>query len=125
MKFVRYVSQTSVLEEFGARIKAHRLGKDMSRHEVSFQAGVPMSALQRLENGRASVDLMSFIRICLVLGLHERIPEWVPALPLEGIGRTQYRDRVRRRASKEIEPRPDPVDDPIGYWSTIRWIWEP
>ena len=125
MKFVRYVSQTNVLDEFGTRIKAHRLANDMSRQEVAFQAGVPLSALRRLEEGRSSVDLMSFIRICLVLGLRERIPEWVPESPLEGRGRTRYRDRARRRASKQIEPRPDPVDDPMGYWSTIRWIWEP
>lgn len=125
MKFVRYVSQTNVLDEFGARIKAHRLANDMSRQEVAFQAGVPLSAVRRLEEGRSSVDLMSFIRICLVLGSRERIPEWVPESPLEGIGRTRYRDRARRRASKQIEPRPDPVDDPMGYWSTIRWIWEP
>lgn len=125
MKFVRYVSQTNVLDEFGARIKAHRLANDMSRQEVAFQAGVPLSALRRLEEGGSSVDLMSFIRICLVLGLRERIPEWVPESPLEGRGRTRYRDRARRRASKQIEPRPDPVDDPMGYWSTIRWIWEP
>lgn len=125
MKFVRYVSQTNVLEEFGGRIKAHRLAKDMSMKEAAFQAGVTLSALRRLEDGRGSTDMMTFIRICLVLGMGERIPEWVPSLaPMES-GTTQRRGQSRRRASKRIAPWPDPEEEPIAYWSEIRWVWEP
>jgi len=125
MKFVRYVSLGNVLDEFGERIRAHRLASNLSQEEVAFQAGIRLSNLARFEAGQESIDFVAFVKICLALGMKDRVPEWVPVLPETDQGRTRYRDRLRRRASKRIDPIPKQYDDPEAYWSHVKWIWEP
>lgn len=125
MKFVRYVSCDNVLHEFGARIAALRLAQNLSRAEVAGAAGISLRRLARFESGAASLDLIGFVRLCLVLGLRDRITNWVPELPAETVGRTLRGARIRKRASKRTEPDPDPYDEPEAYWAKVRWIWEP
>lgn len=124
MKFVRYVSRDNVLREFGARITARRLALNLTRVELSDQAGVPVRTIARIESGAVSTGLFSFIRGCLALGLKDRVAEWVPppdpvAARLPGRG-----NRVRRRAARRQEQEFLDGDDQ-AYWLWRRWVWEP
>lgn len=124
MKFVRYVSRDDVLRDFGARIQALRLSRNLSRAKVAREAVIPMRSLARFESGERSLDLIDFVRLCLVLGLRDRVPEWVPELPAPELARTRRGPLPRRRATKR-EPDPSPDEDPQAYWAQVRWIWEP
>lgn len=127
MHFIRYVSCDEVLREFGTRVRALRLARNLSREEVAGAANIPVRSLAKFETGAASLDLVCFVRLCLVLGLRDRIPEWVPGLEGDAVARTQRGPQPRRRATKRREPAPDPREelDPDAYWARIRWIWEP
>lgn len=124
MKFVRYVSRDNVLREFGARITARRLALNLTRDELSDQAGVPVRTIARIESGAVSTRLFSFMRVCLALGLKDRVAEWVPppdpaTAHLPGRG-----NRVRRRAARRPEQEFMDGDD-AAYWAWRRWVWEP
>jgi transcriptional regulator with XRE-family HTH domain len=125
MKFIRYVSCDNVLRGFGARALALRLAQNLSRAEVAKEAIIPMRRLARFEGGERSLELIEFVRLCLVLGLRERVPEWVPEIPAPELGRTRRGPQHPRRATKRGEPQPDALDDPQAYWAQVRWIWEP
>lgn len=125
MKFVRYVCCDNVLREFGARVQALRLARNMSRVKVAGAADIAVRSLARFENGERSLDLIEFVRLCLVLGLRDRVPEWVPELPAPELARTRCGPLPRRRATKREEQDPDPHEDPEAYWAQVRWIWEP
>lgn len=125
MQFIRYVCCDNVLREFGARVLALRLACNLSREEVTGLADMPVRSLAKFETGTASLDLICFVRLCLVLGLRDRVPEWMPPLPAEMLGRTQRGPRPRRRAGKRREPAADPYEDPEAYWAQVHWIWEP
>lgn len=124
MKFIRYVSCDHVLQEFGSRMLALRLAQNRSRQEVACAAGMSVRGLARFETGAGPLDLMRFVRLCLVLGLRDRVPEWVPECTTH-MPRTQRGPLPRRRASKRCEPAPDPLEEPDAYWARVRWIWEP
>lgn len=125
MKFIRYVSCDDVLRDFGSRVRALRLARNLSRAKVAGQAAIPLRSLARFESGERSLDLIDFLRLCLVLGLRDRVPEWVPELPAPELARTRRGPLPRRRATKLEEPDPDPHEDPQAYWAQVRWIWEP
>lgn len=125
MKFVRYVCCDNVLREFGSRVLALRLARNLSRAKVAGAAEIPVRSLARFECGERSLDLIDFVRLCLVLGLRDRVPEWVPELPAPELARTRRGPLPRRRATKREGPDPDPDEDPEAYWAQVRWIWEP
>ena len=125
MEFVRYVSRDDVLRDFGARTRALRLSRNLSRERVAREAVIPMRSLARFESGERSLDLIDFVRLCLVLGLRDRVPEWVPEFPVLEIARTHRGSQPRRRATKRGEPDPDPREEPEKYWAQVRWILEP
>jgi len=125
MRFVRYVSCDNVLREFGSRVLALRLARNQSRRQVAGAADIRVRHLTLFERGERSLEFIEFVRLCLVLGLRERVPEWVPEPPISQGARTRRGPKPRLRASKREVSDPDPDEDPVGYWAAVRWIWEP
>jgi transcriptional regulator with XRE-family HTH domain len=66
------LTEKSVLEEIGNRVRAHRIALNLSRDVFAAQAGVSKNTLVRLETG-LSVNLSHFIKVLFQFGLAESL----------------------------------------------------
>ncbi len=104
MRFQPNLTTTAAVAELGARLRRHRLERNLTQDELAEESGIGRATLQRLERGE-SVQLTSLIGLLRVLGLLDGlevlVPEPVPS-PLERI-KTEGRRRQRARTSQERE----------------------
>lgn len=66
------LTEKSVLEEIGNRVRAHRIALNLSRDVFAAQAGVGKNTLVRLETG-LSVNLSHLIKVLLQFGFAESL----------------------------------------------------
>lgn len=66
---MKKIENSVCLSDFGERVKAARIRKDLSQTEVAFAVGINQSQYCRIESAKREVDLMTAIRICKVLEL--------------------------------------------------------
>lgn len=91
-----------IAQEFGLRLRAHRLAANLQQSELAARAGVSERALRNFERyGRGSFDL--FLRIALALGvidsmstLFELKPKSIKAMEQASV----KRQRASRKQSK-------------------------
>lgn len=113
MKIGSTQSDQSVLKELGARLAAARLERNLTQEALAEQAGISTRTLSRLETGEAATHLASFVRVCRVLGLLERLDALVPEPVVSPITQLKLRGRQRKRASVK--------DTSMGTPS--KWTW--
>lgn len=98
MKIEETLTDESVLEELGARLRETRLSRNLSQDRLAAEAGVSAPTIAKLETGKP-VQLITLIRALRALGLLRNlevaIPEPGPS-PLEQLRHSKGR---RRRAS--------------------------
>jgi transcriptional regulator with XRE-family HTH domain len=91
-----------IAQEFGARLRAHRLAQNLQQNELAARAGVSERALRNFEHsGRCTLEL--FLRVAMALGLIDSMstlfdlkPRSIKAMELL----SQKRQRASRRMSK-------------------------
>ena len=118
MKSSKYVSDSAVLRQLGARLAAQRLALNLTQAQLAQEAGVSKRTIERLESG-AAAQLSAFLRVCRVLGLQERVEQLVPELPPSPLAQLKLKGRARQRASSK------PQVTNIGETKPKRWTWEP
>jgi transcriptional regulator with XRE-family HTH domain len=93
------MSHKAVLKLFGARFRALRLAQNINQQQLSFESGVPLRTLSRLENGHAvSMDVL--IKVLRALNLLERLELLVPTAEISPMQRKEKRAfKPRQRAS--------------------------
>jgi transcriptional regulator with XRE-family HTH domain len=108
MRITEQATDEAVLSELGKRFAQVRLERNLTQTQLSVQAGVSKSTVQRLESGSVATQLSGFIRVCRVLDLIERfdllVPEPVPS-PVEQL---KLRGRTRQRASAKRKTKASP-----------------
>lgn len=63
-----------IAQEFGRRLRAHRLAENLQQSELAARAGVSERSLRNFERtGQGSFDL--FLRVAMALGLIESMSE--------------------------------------------------
>lgn len=108
------LTEKSVLEEIGNRVRAHRIALNLSRDVFAAQAGVSKNTLVRLETG-LSVNLSHFIKVLFQFGLAESLINIFPDYnqsPMMLLRESQEFPK-RKRASR---PKKSSVDTP--------WVWK-
>lgn len=70
-------SDEAILTELGARLTQRRIAQLLSQAALAAQAGVSKRTVERVEAGQ-SVQLVTLIRLCRVLGLMEGLDQWLP-----------------------------------------------
>ena len=105
----------AVLEELGARLREHRLNRNMSQADLAAEAGVGRVTLQRLEEGESG-SMTTFIRVLRALDLLGGIDVFIPEQTLSPIEEMRRRGRQRQRATS---PRRD--DD--ARQGSRPWRW--
>lgn len=119
MKDRRYISESVELQELGSRLAAQRLTLNLTQAQLAEQAGVSKRTLERLESGAVSTQLSAFLRVCRVLGLHDRLELLVPEPESSPIAQLKLKGRTRKRASGSAETAG------VHESKSKRWVWEP
>lgn len=105
MRITQRNSDEAVLRELGARLRRHRLQRDLTQAQLAREAGVSKSTVERMEAG-ASTQLSSFVRLFRALELLENfdalLPEPLPS-PMERLELGKERQRARPRSEPESE----------------------
>lgn len=96
------LSDTAILKELGARLKAYRIAQEMKQTELANESGVGVSTIAKIEKGQ-SVALVLLISVLRTLGLLENLdllaPEQKPT-PMQLL-KTQGKQVKRVRTKKE------------------------
>jgi transcriptional regulator with XRE-family HTH domain len=91
-----------ISQEFGHRLRAHRLAQNLQQSELAARVGVSERAVRNFErSGRGSFDL--FLRITIALGLVESMSglfELKPKSIKDMEKASQKRQRASRRQSE-------------------------
>ena len=119
MKGSRYISESAELQELGSRLAVQRLALNLTQAQLAEQAGISKRTVERLESGAVATQLSSFLRVCRVLGLQDRIELLVPEPTTSPVAQLKLKGNTRKRASS-----PPEVVDPDEY-KPPRWVWEP
>jgi transcriptional regulator with XRE-family HTH domain len=98
MKIVDDSGDEATLVEIGARLRRHRLDRDLTQGQLASEAGVSKRTVERLESGR-STQLSSFVRILRALGLLPNLEALVPGTLVRPLDQLRLGGLERRRAS--------------------------
>lgn len=98
MEITVELTDASVLEILGARVKAHRIEANLTQAELSEQAGVSKRTLERIESGQGS-ELVTLIRLLRILGLIDRLDRLVPEITPGPIAQLESRGKRRKRVA--------------------------
>jgi XRE family transcriptional regulator, aerobic/anaerobic benzoate catabolism transcriptional regulator len=100
------MSRTSFLGTVGARVRAQRESRGMSRRELSERSGVSERFLAELEGGRGNISLARFAEVCgalaaspaeLLAGTEARAPAAIALLGVRGAGKSSVGAALARR----------------------------
>ncbi len=114
------LSHKAVLKEFGARFKALRLAQNINQEQLSFESGVPLRTLSRLENGHTvSIDVL--IKILRALNMLERLELLVPTVEISPMQRKEKRAIKQRKRASGPRTKNQGVAEPSGNgWSGFK-----
>lgn len=113
------ISNSAILNTLGAQLKATRLAQNINQQQLSFESGVPLRTLSRLENGQA-VSMDVFIKVLRALNLLERLELLTPSAEISPVQRAQKpANKPRQRASgRRKNTTADRVNEPAKKsWS--------
>jgi len=100
MKISKSLSYEAILSEMGLRIASARLQLNFTQATLAAEAGVSKRTIERLESGEVATQLSSFVRVCRVLGLVERLDALVPEPVASPVAQLKLQGRTRKRASR-------------------------
>lgn len=90
----------------GGRLARARLERNLTQAQLAEQAGVSKRTVERLESGSVATQLSSFIRVCRVLELIERLDALVREPATSPIEQLKLEGRKRWRASPTKKAKP-------------------
>ena len=86
------------LDTLSERLARHRLNQNLTQEELARAAGISLRTLARLENGEP-VQLESFLRTLIALGLEDALGRLVPDVPESPMEQLKRSGRRRERAT--------------------------
>ena|ERR1041384_5543669 len=92
------ISDNSILDLLGDRIKRERLNQNRTQIEIGMTAGVALNVIKRLENGRGCT-LSNFVRILRALGKLDHVDTFLPDPGVSPIQLARLSGRERKEAS--------------------------
>jgi len=99
MKIESKVNDVGILRELGERLAGIRLERNLTQADMAEQAGVSKRTVERLESGEVAMQLSSFVRVCRVLGLIDRLDLLIPEPTPSPMAQLKLSKRKRKRAS--------------------------
>ncbi|HEY1794380.1 MAG TPA: helix-turn-helix domain-containing protein [Opitutaceae bacterium] len=99
MKIEPQTSDASILEEIGRRLRASRLGRNLTQQGLATESGVAKRTVERIEAGELATAISSYVRVCRALGILARFEMLLPLPPPSPIEQLKLHGKARRRAS--------------------------
>jgi transcriptional regulator with XRE-family HTH domain len=99
MKISSELTDEAVLREFGGRLAAARLARNLTQAALAEQAGVSKRTVERLESGEVAARLSGLVRVCRALDLLHRLDALVPQPTVSPVEQLKLASRRRKRAS--------------------------
>lgn len=93
-------TDSEVLREFGARIQAYRLQRNLTLEAVAESAGLHLNTVCNAEGGK-NPRLETIVRILRVLGRLDALESFLPAPSISPIDLVTRGPEPRRRASSK------------------------
>lgn len=115
MKIVPELTDSTVLEALGSRLKTHRLRARLTQAELAEQAGVGKRTLERLEAGEGS-ELGTLVRVLRTLGLIEGFDRLLPEVGPGPIARLEAQGRQPQRVGHPRSRGTPAEDDEPWQW---------
>lgn len=106
MRLSGKLSDDAILREFGRRLAAARLARNLTQASLAEQAGVSKRTVERLESGEAAARLSGLVRILRALDLADRLDAVVPAPTISPVEQLKREGRMRQRASGRRASKP-------------------
>lgn len=100
------------LRALGERVARLRLGRNLTQAHVAREAGTSVSSVKRLEAGE-NTSLDTLMRVLGVLGLDQRLLDFLPDPAVRPVERVRLGGRERRRARPASAGAPKASD----------WAW--
>jgi transcriptional regulator with XRE-family HTH domain len=92
-------TRNEIAQEFGNRLRVHRLAQNMQQHELAARAGISLRTLGEFErSGRGSFEV--FLRVAMTLGLIESMSSLFE-LKAKSIKDMEKLSQKRQRASRK------------------------
>lgn len=98
MKISSLLADQAILAELGERILRIRLEKNLRQIDLANEAGVSRNTVARLESGEVATQLVSFLRVCRVLGVLDRFETLLPEATVGPIEALKFAKKGRQRA---------------------------
>nr|WP_312444226.1 helix-turn-helix transcriptional regulator [Brevundimonas naejangsanensis] len=98
-------------ERLGRGLAAERLSRNLTQAQLATEAGLSLSTLRRLEDGK-NISLDNLIRVMDALQIAGRLDALTPALDIRPVERVRRAGRERKRAAPAASPSP-----------ASRWAW--
>jgi transcriptional regulator with XRE-family HTH domain len=113
------IPDAAQLDQIGSRLADLRLARNLTQAEVAEQAGVSKRTVERLESGATATQLSTFLRVCRVLGLQDRLELLLPKPVASPVAQLKQQRQTRKRASSQ----PEAAEAETG--KRKRWEWKP
>jgi transcriptional regulator with XRE-family HTH domain len=97
LDFPGALTDVAVLEEFGSRLAAARLKRNLTQVTLAREAGVSRNTVERLERG-VSVDLKLLVRVLRALSLLDSFLSGIPPDEPSPMALLKAQGRKRQRA---------------------------
>lgn len=111
-------SESGQLRTLGARLAELRLARNLTQAEVAEEAGISKRTLERLEAGETATRLTTFLRVCRVLGLQDRLARLLPEPVASPVAQLKLQRQTRKRASGSAD------GEDAGAAKTSGWTWD-
>ena len=93
------LSDKYIEKELGHRIKALRLGKNMTQKELAEATTLSLNSIKSLESGRSK--LSTLIAVLRELGALDHLDNFIPEISISPMQLAKMQGHVRKRASGE------------------------
>ena len=99
------MSNTAILAELGSRLKNLRLSKNKDQQQFSYESGISLRTLSRLENGH-SVSFEAVLKVMRALDLIERLDLLLPSAEISPVQQTKNKHRTKRQRASSPRDKP-------------------
>jgi len=93
------LSDKSIEEELGERIRALRLGKNITQKELAGMITLSLNSIKALESGRSKISTL--IAVLRELGALDQLENFIPQTSISPMQLAKAQGKVRLRASGE------------------------
>nr|WP_319394144.1 helix-turn-helix transcriptional regulator [uncultured Desulfobacter sp.] len=91
------MTDKSILNEIGRRLKSIRLRKNMTQKEVAVATGLSLNAVQTAEKGTSK--MMTYVKILRVLNALDSLENFLPEVTISPLELAKLEGKKRKRAS--------------------------